>query len=472
MGIDVAGCSQISILEGSYTVCQFISGDSTAACIDITAVGTKCSTLGIDVSATSLNKTAIGFNVAVADGSFAISQSTGSNLSGSGQICHTGDCACGSDVHIADFAGCCCHFAVCIHGERAACALDGAISLESCLCLISCITAGIETVFVHDSTIQAYFDTLIAQGNLVVLAFIQDHFCDVDPLGSYIAAVIDFGGVFLENVVIAQADATVHSFRQFLISTDAGCFFRCVSICAGLGFIGIRLVQSRKAVGHIGVDGIEPVHHILVNLFNDFILGFISTDAGSCFIIQALSQCSHIFADFLIRFHDTGILYRCISLAHIILGSLVFQIFLHLGDAGIQGRIAGFTGCFFRCVSIYAGLGFVGIRCIQSSESICHVLINGIDTLYQIFIDLLDHLVLSCISADAGSRFIIQALSQCGHIFADFLIRFHDTGILYRCISLCGKGLICTICGVHRLRLLRSSARIRLLDRHGSAAQA
>ena len=48
--------------------------DKTVACIDITSVGTKCSTLGIDV--------------AVADGSFAISQSTGSNLFGSGQICH------------------------------------------------------------------------------------------------------------------------------------------------------------------------------------------------------------------------------------------------------------------------------------------------------------------------------------------------------------------------------------------------
>ena len=271
----------------------------------------------------------------------------------------------------------------------------------------------------------------------------------------------------MKNVVSAQADATVHSFRQFRISTDAGCLFRCVSIRAGLGFVGIRLIQSRKAVGHIGVDGIEPVHHILVNRFNDFILGFISTDAGRRFLGQSSIQVGYILTDSLICFDDGSVLYRCISLAHIILGSLVFQIFLHLGDAGIQGRIADFTGCFFRCVSICAGLGFVGIRCIQSSESICHVLINGIDTLYQIFIDLLDHLVLSCISADAGSRFIIQALSQCGHIFADFLIRFHDTGILYRCISLCGKGLICTICGVHRLRLLRSSARIRLLDRHG-----
>ena len=80
---------QISILEGSYTVCQFISGDSTVACIDITSVGTKCSTLGIDVSATSLNKTSIGFNVAVHAqvASHFCSALNGQVASG----CHTGD---------------------------------------------------------------------------------------------------------------------------------------------------------------------------------------------------------------------------------------------------------------------------------------------------------------------------------------------------------------------------------------------
>ena len=389
MSIDVAGCSQISILERSYTVCQFISGDST----------------------------------------------------GSGQVRHTGDCTCGRDFHIADFAVCCCDFAICIHGELAICALDGAISLESCLCLISCITAGIKTVFVHDSTIQAHFDALIAQGNLVVPIFIQDHFCDVGLLGSYIAIVIDVGGVFLENVVIAQADATVHSFRQFLISTDAGCFFRCVSICAGLGFIGIRLVQSRKAVGHIGVDGIEPVHHILVNLFNDFILGFISTDAGSCFIIQALSQCSHIFADFLIRFHDTGILYRCISLAHIILGSLVFQIFFHIGNPGVQFLIAGFdfimdsvgfvrNAIIQSIIGFLPGYSFIGICLVQGSESISHVLVDSVDACYQVIINLLNHLVLGCICAKASSRFLCQGGVQVGHVFADGLVVFYDGPIL------------------------------------------
>ena len=240
----------------------------------------------------------------------------------------------------------------------------------------------------------------------------------------------------MQNIVIAQAQSAINGFHQFGIRCHTTGLFFYICCLAGCCFIGICLVQGRESIRHILVDGIEPIYHILVDLLNHLVLGLVRTDPGCGFAGQGGVQFGHIVANGVGRFHDGPILYGGIGLAHILVGSLVFQIFLHLGDAGIQGRIAGFTGCFFRCVSICAGLGFVGIRCIQSSESICHVLINGIDTLYQIFIDLLDHLVLSCISADAGSRFIIQALSQCGHIFADFFIRFHDTGILYRCISL------------------------------------
>ena len=123
--------------------------------------------------------------------------------------------------------------------------------------------------------------------------------------------------------------------------------FRCVSICAGLGFIGIRLVQSRKAVGHIGVDGIEPVHHILVDLLNHLVLGLVRTDPGCGFAGQGGVQFGHIVANGVGRFHDGPILYGGIGLAHILVGSLVFQIFLHIGDAVIQSLIAGFTGSGF-----------------------------------------------------------------------------------------------------------------------------
>ena len=200
MGIDIAGCSQISILEGSYTVCQFISGDGA----------------------------------------------------GSDQICHTGDCACGSDVHIADFAGCCCDFAIFIHGELAIAALDGAISLESCLCRISCIAAGIETVFVHDSTIQAYFDAAFTEGNLVFTIFVH-HQSRCRFFGSADCPILSHtGGVLLQNIVFAQAQSAVNGFHQFGIGCFTGCGFVVdiglqIRICffTGLGFFINICLQIR-----------------------------------------------------------------------------------------------------------------------------------------------------------------------------------------------------------------------------------
>ncbi|MDD7745847.1 MAG: hypothetical protein PUJ22_06905 [Mitsuokella jalaludinii] len=284
MSIDVAGCSQISILKGSYTVCQFISGDGA----------------------------------------------------GSGQVRHAGNCACGSDVHIADFAGCCCHFAVCIHGELAIGAFDAAVRVEGGLGRRGSIAAGIETVFVHDSTIQAYFDAVFTEGNLVVLALVQNHFIGSGLGGGHIALVINGSGVLLQNIVIAQAHSAVDGFHQFGI--------RCFTACQ---FLGICLVQGRESISHILIDGIEPIHHILVNLFNDLVLGCISPDPGGGFFGQSSVQVGDVFANGVGRFHNGPILYGRISLAHIILGSLVFQIFLHIGNAVIQGLIAGFTGCGF-----------------------------------------------------------------------------------------------------------------------------
>ena len=173
MGIDVAGCSQISILERSYTVCQFISGDGA----------------------------------------------------GSLQVRHAGDCACGRDFHIADFAGCCCHFAVCIHGELVIGAFDATVRVEGGLGRRGSIAAGIETVFVHDSTIQAYFDAVFTEGNLVVLALVQNHFISSGLGGGHIALVINGSGVLLQNIVVAQAQSAVDGIHQFPIGCFTGCSF-------------------------------------------------------------------------------------------------------------------------------------------------------------------------------------------------------------------------------------------------------
>ena len=266
---------------------------------------------------------------------------------GSGQICHTGDCACGSDVHLADFAGCCCDFATCIHDELAICALDGTISLESCLCRISCITAGIETVFVHDSTIQAHFDALIAEGNLVVPAFVQDHFCDVGLPGSYIAIGINGGGILLEDVFIAQADAAVHSSRQSRISTNAGCFFRCVSICAGLGFIGISCIQSIESICHVLINGIDTLYQIVIDLLDHLVLRCICAKASSRFIIQSLAKSGHVLTNRLVLLHDTGIFDFQLTgqtvLAHVPIFRFILQVFFYRSNTAIQLFVLSFT---------------------------------------------------------------------------------------------------------------------------------
>ena len=185
MGIDVAGCSQISILERSYTVCQFISGDGTAACIDITAVGTECPSLGVDISAAGLDYTAIGLD--------------GTTLG--------------------------CHVASGIHGEFAIGAFDAAVRVEGGLGRRGSIAAGIESVGVLDGAVQAYFDALIVQGNLVVIALVQDHFLGIGLGDGHIALVINGSGVLLQNIVVAQAQSAVDDIHQFPIGCFTGCSF-------------------------------------------------------------------------------------------------------------------------------------------------------------------------------------------------------------------------------------------------------
>ena len=176
-------------------------------------------------------------------------------------------------------------------------------------------------------------------------------------------------------------------------------------------------------------------------------MGFVCAKAGCRFLCQGGVQVGDVFANGVGRFHNGPVLYGGISLAYIIIRCLFFQIFFHICNPVIQHFIASFDfimdsigfvrDAFIQFIIFsFTGCSFIGTCLVQGSESISHVLVDSVDACYQVIINLLNHLVLSCISADAGSRFIIQALSQCGHIFADFFIRFHDTGILYRCISL------------------------------------
>ena len=118
-----------------------------------------------------------------------------------------------------------CDFAVCINRKLSSRPFDGTVSIESRFSSIRRIAAGKYAFRCNDGTVLAHFDAIFAEGNLVVLAFVQDHFCDVNPLGSYFAIIIDDGGILLEDIFIVQGDAAVHSFHQFRISTDAGSRF-------------------------------------------------------------------------------------------------------------------------------------------------------------------------------------------------------------------------------------------------------
>ena len=190
MGIDVAGCSQISILEGSYTVCQFISGDGAA-----------------------------GVDVAIGDGSNPIGQGLaryrsvahGSTLTIG--YCFTGDGCLGSDISIF------------IYGEGPVGPFDFAISTHSCLGFAVGIAAGVDTIFIHHRAVCTNFDTLFVQGNLVVLALVQDHFIGIGFGGSHVALGINGSGVLLQYIVIAQAQSAVDGFHQFGIGCFTGCGF-------------------------------------------------------------------------------------------------------------------------------------------------------------------------------------------------------------------------------------------------------
>ena len=174
----------------------------------------------------------------------------------------------------------------------------------------------------------------------------------------------------MQHIVFAQAQAVIHSFGQFLVSTDAGFFFRCVGS-----------VQSGKAVGHIGIDGIEPIHHVLVDLCNDRILGFVSTDPGCGFFGQRRIQVLHVFADRAAGFHNGAVLYSRIGL----------QGFFHSGDTVVQRLIAVFASCCFgtdaiiKILCLIADIVQISLACFR-----CHCirigLYLGIESI-QVFAD-------------------------------------------------------------------------------------
>ena len=110
--------------------------------------------------------------------------------------------------------------AIFIHGELSSRPFDGAIPFQSCASMVIIIATGIEPVFVHDSTIQAHFDAISAEGNLVFVIFIQHQFIHSRGCGAVVSG--DFGN----HAVVA------FNFEVILVSLFASSFFshHCLSI--------------------------------------------------------------------------------------------------------------------------------------------------------------------------------------------------------------------------------------------------
>ena len=209
---------------------------------------------------------------------------------------------------------------------------------------------------------------MFVQGDLVVLALVQDHFVGTGLGGGHVALGVNGSGVLLQNIVIAQAQSAINGFHQFGIRCHTTGLFFYICCLAGCCFIGICLVQGRESIRHILVDGIEPIYHILVDLLNHLVLGLVRTDPGCGFAGQGGVQFGHIVANGVGRFHDGPILYGGIGLAHIIVPSFIQYIVLNGSNAVIQGLIAGFAGSFLGI-----NIGLELLICIVSFRLAVHV---------------------------------------------------------------------------------------------------
>ena len=233
----------------------------------------------------------------------------------------------------------------------------------------------------------------------------------------------------------------------------------------------------------------------MVHLLDDCILGLVSPDPGGSFFRQSRIQVGDIFADGVGCFHDGPILNCSVILAHILVRCLFFQIFLHIGDPGIQRCIAGFTSNRFRiqvilqfirgfvdCIGfvrnpfiqfivfsftsrsfvINIGLqlirGFVDrigfvrnpfIQFVVSCFTACHFVVVGssqrCNAIGCVLVHLLDDCILGLVSPDPGCCFLCQGGVQVGHVFADGVGCFHDGPILYGGVVLAYIGIRCLV---------------------------
>ena len=143
--------------------------------------------------------------------------------------------------------------------------------------------------------------------------------------------------------------------RDSLLVGCDGIVVFCIFGSTSLLFCKVILIQLVCNSSNIVIDCLETIGYVLIYLLNNCILCFIGTNTGCRFFGQGAVQVGYVFTNGIISFNNSTILYRCVGLADVIGCCLIFQIFLYVGNPGIQLRIGIRTGSCFISNGLFVG---------------------------------------------------------------------------------------------------------------------
>ena len=137
-----------------------------------------------------------------------------------------------------------CYLAVCIDRKLSSRSFDFPFSrIQGSFCItIVIIASGVDTLFIHGSTVLAYFDSIFAEGNLVFAIFIQHQCIHSRGCGAVVSG--DFGNhavVAHFEIILGIGFPRIDFVNYFSITITGGfegivCFFGMVCF-SGMGYI-------------------------------------------------------------------------------------------------------------------------------------------------------------------------------------------------------------------------------------------
>ena len=236
-----------------------------------------------------------------------------------------------------------------VNREFAICPFDGTIGLHGCLGFIVGVSAGVNAVFIHDRAVCADLDTTFVHGNLIIVPFVQDHFIGVGLGSSYIAFGVDGGGILLENVVTAQAEAAVDGLHQFCIRCNAG-FLLCRNLL--IQFLVFRCPGSSFSI--------DIFLQLRICFLPSSCFCRVGCFTSRCFILQTLVQGIQVLAYIFIGLHILAILHCSIgdtfgsgefTIHHDCSGVFIigngFGLGFEIRGPGVKSFICRFASCRF-----------------------------------------------------------------------------------------------------------------------------